>query len=95
MSRATKPLLQLDAQGRVLPESNLYLSIRAAYSGSNMIYRGYARPGSAEGDSVWQIIQINYSGTNIISVLYPQNALGEASSDYAFSWTNRATYTYS
>ena len=95
MSRSTRPLLQLDAQGRALPESNIYQSIRCAYSGSNMVYRGLARPGTAESAAAWQIIQINYSGSNIVSVLYPQNAAGDASAEYEFQWTQRATYTYS
>lgn len=95
MSRATRPILQLDAQGRSLPESNIYQSIRCDYTGTNMIYRGLARPGSAETSPVWQIIKMAYSGSSITSVLYPQNAAGDASAEYEFQWSARAGYTYS
>ncbi len=95
MSRATKPLMQLDAQGRVLPDSNIDVTIRCEYVVNNMIYRGQARPGSAEADPVWQIIKLNYVGNNVVSKLYPQNSSGVASSDYEFSWANRAAYVYS
>lgn len=95
MSRATKPLMQLDAQGRVLPESNIDITFRCEYAAGQIIYRGQARPGAAEADPVWQIIQLNYIGTNVVSKLYPENPLGVASSDYEFQWSARAGYTYS
>jgi hypothetical protein len=95
MSRATKPLMQLDAQGRVLPDSNTDITFRCEYAAGNMIYRGQARPGALVTDPVWQIIQLNYTGSNVVSKLYPQNPSGIASSDYEFQWSARAGYTYS
>lgn len=95
MSRATRPLMELDAQGRVLPDSNTYLTHRMQYSGSNITYHGVARPGTAETDASWQIVQLNYSGNNLVSVLYPQNTLSKASSEFEFQWSARVGYTYS
>lgn len=94
MSRKTRPVLQLDAQGRWLPSSNDYTTVRLDYSGSNPIYVGQARPGTAEATSAWQIVQLNYSGTNLISTLYPTNIAGDITADFEFSWTGRAGYTY-
>lgn len=91
-----RPLAYLDANGRVLPDSALSLAFRGQYTGSNLIYKGFARPGSAEGSLVWQIALLAYDGSgNVLSVTWPQNANGKASNDYQFSWTSRATYTYS
>ena len=95
MSKETMPIMKREAQGNILQDSQLDVTIRAAYSGSNMIYRGAARPGASESADVWQIVQLNYSGSNLVSKLYPQNSFGEASADYAFNWTNRAGYTFS
>lgn len=42
---------------------------RGEYDGSNnLIYAGFALPGSAEGDRVWQLKKLAYTGTNLISV---------------------------
>jgi hypothetical protein len=94
MSRKTRPFLELDAQGRPLPSSNDWTTFRADYSGANMIYFGQARPGAAEGSLVWQIMKIDYSGANPTSGKYPTNTAGAISSDFEFSWTARASYTY-
>lgn len=70
-------------------------SFRAEYSGSNMIYAAFALPGSSEGTRVWQIRFMTYDGSNnLVSIKWPQ-LNSKASTDYAFSWTARATYTYS
>ena len=94
MSRKTRPMLQLDAQGRSLPSSNDYTTFRADYTGANLIYYGQARAGSAEGSLVWQIMKISYSGSNPTSGKYPTNTKGDVSEDFEFSWTDRASYTY-
>lgn len=42
---------------------------RGEYDGSNnLIYAGFALPGSSEDALVWQLKQLNYDGTNLISV---------------------------
>ncbi len=70
-------------------------SFRGEYDiNDNLIYAGFALPGSSEGVRVWQIKKLAYSGDNLISVKWPEIS-GDASTSYSFSWTDRATYTYS
>lgn len=91
-----RPFGYLDAQGRVIPDSFNDNAFRGDYVGTDMIYKGFARPGAAEGSLVWQIAKMAYDGShNLLSITWPQNSLGAASNDYQFSWTLRATYTYS
>lgn len=94
MSRATKPMMQRDCQGNVLHDSQLDVTVRCEWSGGNIIYKGQARVGAGESDAVWQIMQLNYVAGELVSKLYPTNASSVVSSDYEFSWTDRATYTY-
>ena len=91
-----RPINQLDSQGRVIYDSVDDSAFRGEYAGNNLIYKGFARPGAAEGDEVWQIAFLQYDGSgNVTSVTWPQNSSGIATNEYAFSWTDRATYTYS
>ena len=55
---------------------------------SNTLYVGKAIPGATETSTVWQIKKILTSGSNM-SILYP-----EGSGNYAYSWADRASYTY-
>ncbi len=91
-----RPMGRKDAQGNVIPGSYTDMAFRGSYTGENLIYKGFARPGSAEGDLVWQIALCAYDGDdNLVSVTWPQDDNGNANNDYQFSWTARATYTYS
>ncbi len=89
--------MKKDAQGNVLQESYIGdMTFRGEYTGTNLIYKGYARPGSTEGSLVWQIAKLSYDGSgNVLTVLWPQGSNAAASSEFIFSWTSRATYTYS
>lgn len=88
--------------GVVIPDSMLDESFRGEYDGSNnLIYKGFARPGSSEGALVWQIAKLAYDGNgNVLSITWPSQKTaagtftGTASNDYQFSWTDRASYTY-
>ena len=61
----------------------------------NPVYVGFAKEGSAEGDLVWQIMKITWDATfSVTDVEWPQNTAGSASTNYEFSWTSRALYTY-
>lgn len=95
MTTYNQPTLKHDAQGNLVQQSGVDSTFRGEYSSSNLIYKGLARPGALEGSLVWQIAQLAYSGTNLISIKWPQGSNGAASSEYIFSWTARATYTYS
>ncbi len=91
-----QPILKLDANHNVLQESYLGdMTFRGEYTGANLIYKGLARPGSVEGDNVWQIAKITYSGSNITEIKWPEDSNGNSSSEFIFNWTDRATYTYS
>lgn len=97
MSRKTRPMLQLDAQARALPTSGDWNTFRGEYyaATTNLKYGGFARPGAAEGDLVWQIFLCAYDASNnLVSIKWPTNPLGAESSDFEFSWTARATYVY-
>jgi len=91
----TRPMGKVDSQGRVIPTSYDDLAFRAEYTGSNMIYKGFSRAGRTEGSLAWQIAKLSYDGAdNLSSVTWPQDSDGNASTEYEFSWTARASYTY-
>ena len=89
------PALKRDQNHTIVQDSYLEREFRGEYDGSNnLIYAGYAAMGSAEGDRVWQIQKMAYTGTNMTSIKWPEiNSF--PSTDYSFSWTDRATYVYS
>lgn len=90
-----RPIGRLDAQHRVIPSSFSDLAFQGAYTGTNLIYGGFARPGSSTADEVWKIFFCTYDGdSNLLSIEWPENATGNPSNDYAFAWDDRATYTY-
>ena len=85
-----------DAQGNIIPSSFNDQAFQAEYTGTNMIYKGFARVGSATSAAVWQIAKMAYDGSNnLTSITWPEDANGNANSDYQFEWDQRATYTYS
>jgi len=77
--------------------SNGELEIRAENDGlGNPLYIGKAVAGNDEGDLKWQISKQTFDGSDgLLTKKWPQNTLGKASTEYEFSWTLRATYTYS
>lgn len=103
MAYAKAPNIALDSNYIGDQQSGLDEAFRGDYlAGTNLIYKGFARPGTDEGDLAWQIAKLTYDGNNnVTSIKWPNaiagvaNAAGYGSNDYIFSWTNRATYTYS
>lgn len=91
---STRPMGKIDSQGRVIPTSYDDLAFRAEYTGTNMIYKAFSRVGKAEGDLAWQLAKLSYDTDNLVSVTWPVDADGKASTEYEFSWTDRASYTY-
>lgn len=96
MPARTRPLGQLDSNYRWDPDSYADEAFRGEYDGNdNLIYKGVARPGADTSLLVWQIAKLIYDGNdNLLSVTWPLNPQGVASSEYEFSWDDRATYTY-
>lgn len=91
-----RPYARLDNQGDLIPGSFSDMAFRGDYTGTNLIYKGEARPGSSTSSSVWQICKLSYDGSNnLTSITWPQDSSGHANNDYQFIWDNRATYTYS
>jgi hypothetical protein len=97
MATQNRPTGKVDPQGQLAQDSFLDEAFLGDYlSGMNLIYKGYARPGSSTSAAVWQIAFITYDGNNnVTAIQWPQNASGIASSDYEFVWASRAGYTYS
>jgi hypothetical protein len=92
---ATRPCGKVDAQGRIIPESFSDLTFRGEYTGTNLVYKGFARPGASESALVWQIAILAYDGSsNLLSIKWPEDDFGNPSTEYIFSWTDRASYTY-
>lgn len=90
-----RPRGQIDPQAYVNPYSFIDLAFQGQYSGTNLIYKGLARPGSPTSAAVWQIALLTYDGSNnILSITWPTNSIGAPSNDYEFVWDNRASYTY-
>ncbi len=91
-----RPMGRLDAQGRVIPSSFDNMAFQGTYTGTNLIYRGFARPGAATSAAVWQLAKMTYDmSNNLLTIQWPQDANGNASNDYEFIWDNHASYTYS
>lgn len=89
------PRGHVDTQGYLSPDSFLDEAFRGEYSGTNLIYKGFARAGTLTSAPFWQIAKLAYDGSNnIISITWPLNSEGAASNFYEFTWNDRAGYTY-
>lgn len=91
-----RPFNRLDAGERPIYDSVDDLAFRGEYTGTDLIYKGFARTGAATSAAVWQIAKLTYDVShNILSITWPENDQGNASNDYEFAWDSRAGYTYS
>ncbi len=89
------PNLKRDNYFNIVQDTYGDKSFRGVYDGNdNLLYAAFALPGSDPAVPCWQIKQLNYSGTNLVSILWPE-INGKASTDYSFAWDDRASYTYS
>ncbi len=93
----TYPTMKKDPQLEVVQHTYLERAFQGEYTGTNLIYAGFARPGSpTSGALVWQISKLTYDGSsNLLSVTWPTNSIGAVSTEYEFDWALRATYVYS
>lgn len=100
-----RPFGRQDTDYHVNPEFYSDEAFRGQYTGTNLIYKGFARPGSDEGQPVWQIAFLTYDGAdNVLTVKWPLRKVdpfnassantNAPSNDYEFSWTDRTSYTY-
>ncbi len=89
------PNLKRDNYDNVIQNSYGDRAFKGEYDGSNnLIYAAFAIPGSSTATRCWQIKKLAYSGTNLITITWPQIS-SKASSQYSFAWDDRASYTYS
>ena len=91
-----RPTGKVDSLQNLNQDSFLDEEFRGDYlSGTNLIYKGFGRPGAPVTDPVWQICKITYDGNNnITAIQWPENTSGIASNDYQFIWNDRASYTF-
>ena len=96
MTRSARVMMKRDDNGIVIPKSGNSTAFRGEYDASNnLIYAGFARPGSAEGSNVWQLMKLTYDASNNITKIEWPELNGSATSDFDFNYTGRAGYTYS
>jgi len=96
MSRKTRPLVVTDANNREIHDSDSWTTFRGDYTGTNLIYAGFARVGASTADPVWQLRKMTYDGSNnLTDITYPENASGNPTFDFEYIWDNRAALTFS
>jgi len=65
-------------------------------TGGNPVYIGKAKPGTLEADDKWQIAFVEYdAASSAISLTWPLNSEGNASTEYEFVWDSSTTVTIS
>lgn len=101
----SRPLGLGDTNFRTIPDTWQDEAFQGEYTGNNLIYKGFARPGASTALPVWQIAKLTYDGSNnVTSILWPlvptdptnpSSAVTAAcSNDYLFIWNSRHSYTY-
>ena len=91
-----RPSGTINGQGVYLPQSFRDLAYQGDLNDtSNLVYVGFAKPGSDTSAPVWQIFFIEYDGSIPTSITWPINDDGIASNDFIFAWDSRTDYTYS
>lgn len=95
MANFDNPVLVQDAQRNPIQASYTEnRAFRGEYAGTNLIYRGFARAGTATSTAKWQICLLTYDGANNLTAIQWPLSSGAVSVDYKFVWDDRATYTY-
>lgn len=72
---------------------NSEVGVRAINNASgDPVYVGRSKSGTAETEQKWQILYVTYDANGgITSVKWPQNDLGNASTEYEFVWNDSTT----
>ncbi len=86
MTSFNRPLGLQDTNYHVDP--NLYSdeAFQGEYTGTNLIYKGFARPGASVDEAVWQIAFLTYDGANnVLTIQWPKapivNGTGSANNE--------------
>lgn len=62
----------------------------------NVVYLGFAKVGVLDDEAKWQISYHTWDSNNsLLTKTWPQNDLSNPSTEYEFTWDDRASYTYS
>jgi hypothetical protein len=92
-----RPFGLQDTNYHVDPNTYSDEAFRGQYTGTNLIYKGFARPGSLTSDPVWQIAFLTYDGSNnVLSIQWPLLSLpgpetsGENVGTVTTPWTSFA-----
>jgi hypothetical protein len=65
-------------------------TVALQYDGSdNVIYQGWAIPGSSKSEAKWRIIRLTYSGSNVTDIQF-----ADGSDSFNKIWDDRLNYTY-
>lgn len=96
MPNFDNPVLVQDSQRNAIQASYTEnRAFRGEYAGTNLIYRGFARPGTATATAKWQICRLTYDGANNLTAVEWPVSGGAVSAEYKFAWDDRAAYVYS
>jgi hypothetical protein len=69
----SRPLGLQDTNSNVDQNTFSDEAFRGQYTGTNLIYKGFARPGADTADEVWQIAFLTYDGSNnVLSIQWPR-----------------------
>ena len=83
-----------DRKEFIVQESEVALRAQNDANG-NPIYIGRAKVGTATSDDKWQVQFLTWDANeSVTTVEWPQDALTNPSSQYAFVWDDRAGLTY-
>lgn len=95
INNVNRPRALRSPQGELIPFTFSDLAYQGDLNGgSNLVYIGYARPGTPTSVSAWQIKKITYSGTTPVAIQWPRGTDGAASNDFDQEWDERANLTY-
>ena len=64
---------------------------------ANLVYIGFAKPGSDPTTPVWQIKKLTYDGNgNVTQIQWPTDGTtARPTNQFRYIWANRTTLTYS
>lgn len=66
------------------------MQARYEYSGSAIVYAGFAPPGASESDALWVVKKYSYDGSdNLVKITF-----AGGSKAFDKTWSDRAGYSY-
>ena len=95
MANTNRPLKYGPGDRREVISTDGEVSVRIVNdANANPIYIGRARCGSSESFEVWQVSKLAYDANNgLVSMKWPENSLGAASTEYEFAWNSASSAT--